>query len=63
MLASLLCPVTTFIIVCSSYGLDDEKFENEHLHSNTSDPGQVSVCIVQICFVIFNNNNFINLIY
>jgi len=25
----------------SSYGLDDEKFENEHLSSNISDPEQV----------------------
>ncbi|KAG5542018.1 hypothetical protein RHGRI_021752 [Rhododendron griersonianum] len=25
----------------SSYGLEDEKFENEHLQSNVSDPGQV----------------------
>ena len=27
--------------LCSSFGLDDEKFENEHLSSNVSDPGQV----------------------
>ncbi|XP_052198904.1 sulfhydryl oxidase 2-like isoform X6 [Diospyros lotus] len=25
----------------SSYGLDDEKYENEHLQSNVSDPGQI----------------------
>lgn len=29
------------IWLCSSYGLEDEKFENEHLQSNVSDLGQV----------------------
>ena len=48
-------------MLCSSYGLDDGKFENEHLPSNISDPGQVSVSIVQTFFVTFNLNSFINL--
>jgi len=58
--AALLQP---FMVLCSSYGLDDEKFENEHLPSNMSDPGQVSACIVQTCFVTSNVNSFINLRY
>ncbi|KAH8496078.1 hypothetical protein H0E87_019026 [Populus deltoides] len=32
----------------SSYGLDDEKFENEHLHSNTSDPGQIARAVYDV---------------
>ncbi|KAJ7943048.1 Sulfhydryl oxidase [Quillaja saponaria] len=32
----------------SSYGLDDEKFENEHLSSNVSDPGQVARAVYDI---------------
>jgi hypothetical protein len=58
--AALLQP---FMVLCSSYGLDDEKFENEHLPSNISDLGQVSACIVQTCFVTSNINSFINLRY
>ncbi|OIT22507.1 PREDICTED: sulfhydryl oxidase 2-like isoform X1 [Nicotiana attenuata] len=29
----------------SSYGLDDGKYENEHLQTNTSDPGQIAKAI------------------
>ncbi|KAJ6889650.1 hypothetical protein NC651_023409 [Populus alba x Populus x berolinensis] len=36
------------MIVCSSYGLDDEKFENEHLHSNTSDLGQIARAVYDV---------------
>ncbi|KAJ6431762.1 hypothetical protein OIU84_019107 [Salix udensis] len=32
----------------SSYGLDDEKFENEHLHSNISDPGQIARAVYDV---------------
>ncbi|XP_022733174.1 sulfhydryl oxidase 2-like isoform X1 [Durio zibethinus] len=32
----------------SSYGLDDEKFENEHLPSNISDPGQIARAIYDV---------------
>ncbi|KAF9673963.1 hypothetical protein SADUNF_Sadunf10G0078400 [Salix dunnii] len=32
----------------SSYGLDDEKFENEHLHSNLSDPGQIARAVYDV---------------
>ncbi|KAL7001044.1 Sulfhydryl oxidase 1 [Sarracenia purpurea var. burkii] len=32
----------------SSYGLDDEKFENEHLQSNMSDPGQIVRAIYDV---------------
>ncbi|GMI75145.1 quiescin-sulfhydryl oxidase 2 [Hibiscus trionum] len=32
----------------SSYGLDDEKFENEHLSSNISDPGQIARAVYDV---------------
>ncbi|XP_021896233.1 sulfhydryl oxidase 2 isoform X2 [Carica papaya] len=32
----------------SSYGLDDEKFENEHLPSNISDPGQIARAVYDV---------------
>ncbi|KAG8382806.1 hypothetical protein BUALT_Bualt05G0116000 [Buddleja alternifolia] len=32
----------------SSYRLDDEKYENEHLHANTSDPGQIARAIYDV---------------
>ncbi|XP_022776368.1 sulfhydryl oxidase 2-like isoform X2 [Durio zibethinus] len=32
----------------SSYGFDDEKFENEHLPSNISDPGQIARAIYDV---------------
>ncbi|KAJ7954191.1 Sulfhydryl oxidase [Quillaja saponaria] len=32
----------------SSFGLDDEKFENEHLSSNVSDPGQIARAVYDI---------------
>lgn len=32
----------------SSYNLDDEKFENEHLQSNTSDPGQIARAVYDV---------------
>ncbi|XP_057961429.1 sulfhydryl oxidase 2 isoform X2 [Malania oleifera] len=32
----------------SSYGLDDEKFENEHLSSNTSDRGQIARAVYDV---------------
>lgn len=32
----------------SSYALDDEKYENEHLQSNASDPGQIARAIYDV---------------
>lgn len=32
----------------SSYALDDERFENEHLHSNVSDPGQIARAVYDV---------------
>ncbi|KAK7846260.1 sulfhydryl oxidase 2 [Quercus suber] len=32
----------------SSFGLDDEKFENEHLSSNVSDPGQIARAVYDV---------------
>nr|KJB30849.1 hypothetical protein B456_005G163600 [Gossypium raimondii] len=32
----------------SSYGLEDEKFENEHLSSNISDPGQIARAVYDV---------------
>ncbi|KAE8022804.1 hypothetical protein FH972_008574 [Carpinus fangiana] len=32
----------------SSFGLDDEKFENEHLSSNGSDPGQIARAVYDV---------------
>ncbi|XP_047333151.1 sulfhydryl oxidase 2-like isoform X2 [Impatiens glandulifera] len=32
----------------SSFSLDDEKFENEHLHSNVSDPGQIARAVYDV---------------
>lgn len=32
----------------SSYGLEDEKYENEHLQSNVSDPGQIARAVYDI---------------
>ncbi|XP_016472923.1 sulfhydryl oxidase 2 isoform X3 [Nicotiana tabacum] len=32
----------------SSYGLDDGKYENEHLQTNTSDPGQIAKAIYDV---------------
>ncbi|XP_039040564.1 sulfhydryl oxidase 2-like isoform X2 [Hibiscus syriacus] len=32
----------------SSYGLDDENFENEHLSSNISDPGQIARAVYDV---------------
>ncbi|XP_062170712.1 sulfhydryl oxidase 2 isoform X2 [Alnus glutinosa] len=32
----------------SSFGLDDEKFENEHLSSNASDPGQIARAVYDV---------------
>ncbi|XWS34527.1 hypothetical protein CRYUN_Cryun21dG0046200 [Craigia yunnanensis] len=34
--------------ISSSYGLDDEKFENEHLPSNISDPGQIARAVYDV---------------
>ncbi|KAL8228967.1 hypothetical protein R6Q57_013867 [Mikania cordata] len=32
----------------SSYSLEDEKYENDHLHSNVSDPGQIARAIYDV---------------
>ncbi|XP_022881976.1 sulfhydryl oxidase 2-like isoform X1 [Olea europaea var. sylvestris] len=32
----------------SSYGLDDEKYENEHLNTNISDPGQIARAVYDV---------------
>ncbi|CAA2984257.1 sulfhydryl oxidase 2-like isoform X2 [Olea europaea var. sylvestris] len=32
----------------SSYGLDDEKYEKEHLHTNISDPGQIARAVYDV---------------
>ncbi|XP_061365027.1 sulfhydryl oxidase 2 isoform X2 [Gastrolobium bilobum] len=32
----------------SSYGLDDQKFQNEHISSNASDPGQIARAIFDV---------------
>ncbi|KAF5929966.1 hypothetical protein HYC85_000030 [Camellia sinensis] len=32
----------------SSFGLDDEKYENEHLQSNVSDPGQIARAVYDV---------------
>lgn len=41
LLQMLLFLVLNAFLIYSSYGLEDEKFENEHLSSNASDVGQV----------------------
>lgn len=54
--------ISLFMIVCSSYGLDDEKFENEHPPSNISDSEQVFPISVALNFLYNFKKEFFYLI-